>query len=244
MKIIQTLLLFVFVSLTALHAGPIRVLLITGQNNHKWKETTPVIKAFLEKAGDIEVTVNTQPEKLGEGDFKRIDVIFSNWNTYDGRSKVKEWPESTRKAYTDFVRNGGGHVGVHAGTSSFPDWEDYRHIGMVWWELNQTRHGRQHAFKVRLENPEHPVTKGWAPRPITDELWRNVGVHPKATVLVSSYSAKHDGGKETWEPSVFVGQFGKGRCFSTTLGHDAKLLKQTDVQEMIIRGVQWTGKKR
>ena len=41
------------------------------------------------------------------------------------------WPAATRKAFEDFVANGGGFVAVHAADNSFPLWKEYnRMIGI------------------------------------------------------------------------------------------------------------------
>lgn len=40
---------------------PLKVLLIDGQNNHKWQETTPVVKKILEGSGRFQVEVSTTP---------------------------------------------------------------------------------------------------------------------------------------------------------------------------------------
>lgn len=42
-------------------ADKIQVLLVDGQNNHAWQETTPIMVALLEKSGRFEVTVSTAP---------------------------------------------------------------------------------------------------------------------------------------------------------------------------------------
>ena len=39
----------------------LKVLLIDGQNNHAWKETTPVLKWILEQSGRFTVDVSTTP---------------------------------------------------------------------------------------------------------------------------------------------------------------------------------------
>jgi uncharacterized protein len=46
MKILQTTVLLAAVH-AAFAATPIRTLIIDGQNNHNWKETTPVLKKIL-----------------------------------------------------------------------------------------------------------------------------------------------------------------------------------------------------
>ena len=44
--------------------GKIAVLLVDGQNNHAWVDTSPVLKKILENSGKFEVTVSTSPAGL------------------------------------------------------------------------------------------------------------------------------------------------------------------------------------
>jgi hypothetical protein len=48
-----------------LAAAAIPVLIVDGQNNHKWQETTPVLKRLLEETGKFTVDVSTSPAKAG-----------------------------------------------------------------------------------------------------------------------------------------------------------------------------------
>lgn len=41
----------------------IRVLILDGQNNHKWQETTPILRTILESSGRFAVDVSTSPPK-------------------------------------------------------------------------------------------------------------------------------------------------------------------------------------
>ena len=52
-------------------AAKVRVLIIDGQSNHKWAETTPAIKEMLEKAGIQEINPGVQRSRL-EDIFKRM----------------------------------------------------------------------------------------------------------------------------------------------------------------------------
>ncbi len=64
-KIFRTLLLLIFMALCAIdiHAATpkISVLIIDGQNNHKWVETTQYLKAILDNTGLFSVDVSTSP---------------------------------------------------------------------------------------------------------------------------------------------------------------------------------------
>jgi type 1 glutamine amidotransferase len=227
----------------------IRVLILTGRNNHNWKQTTPKLQEILEKSGKFSVETTVPPTGLTADDLRNYDVIVSDWNSWGGGSKEAEaaWTDAVREAYLDFVRQGKGHVTIHAGGSSFyQSWPEYRKVALVFWNLGTTGHGRQHEFKVRIDQTDHPVVQGLSEFTIRDELWNKPGVVDGATVLASAYSDKQNEsrGTDQWEPSVVVANYGDGRCFATLLGHDAKTMENEGFQQLLIRGVQWaaTGK--
>ena len=64
---------------------PIRLLLIDGQNNHRWQETSPVLRAIFENSGRFQVEVATSPSKTEDiatfrPAFSDYDVVVSNYN--------------------------------------------------------------------------------------------------------------------------------------------------------------------
>ena len=68
--------------------GKIRVLLIDGQNNHNWVETSESLRGALERAGLFQVATATSPPQEAEPgawrrwwpDFRAFDVVVSNYN--------------------------------------------------------------------------------------------------------------------------------------------------------------------
>jgi type 1 glutamine amidotransferase len=229
--------------------APIRVLILTGSNNHNWKETTPMLQRILEQSGRFRVATTVPPLGLTKDNLQQYDVIVSNWNSWGRAAKAAEaeWTEAVRDAYLDFVRGGKGHVTVHAGGSSFYEgWPEYRQVALVYWDLGRTGHGRQHEFRVRFDQPQHAITAGLQEFVIRDELWNGPGVVQGATVLASAYSdsTSEARGSDQWEPSAVLSEYGQGRCFATLLGHDAKIMENKDFQQLLTRGVQWaaTGK--
>jgi type 1 glutamine amidotransferase len=212
---------------------PVNVLIVTGQNNHNWRDTTPRLRQILEKGAGFSVTVTEHPEKLTATTLEDVDVILSNWNAYGGG--VNKWPDTASKAYIQFVKGGGGHVVVHAGSSSFYDWNAYQRLTLATWKKGQTTHGAPHVFQVRHKDSDHPIVTGLDTFEIRDELWRRPGVHPDAKVLGEAYSQKTD----RWVPSTLIGRFGKGRCFTTLLGHNARFMQNIGFQKLLRRGTAW-----
>lgn len=225
-------------------AKSVRVLLLSGQSNHDWKSTTPKLKAVLEAGGRFAVQVTEKAGQLSARSLEPYDVILSNWNAYGLDPSTSGWPPETRRAYLDFVRRGGGHVVVHAGSASFPDWEDYGRLTLATWKNGQSSHGPRHEFPVRFENAAHPVTAGLKPFTIFDELWNRPGVAAGVEVLASSFSAPDKEGTGQWEPTVLVGRFGKGRCVTVLLGHDAEAMDNPDYQALLRRCVEWAATGR
>ena len=225
-------------------ADPVRVLILSGQNNHDWRSTTPKLKAILEDGGRFAVDITETPGWLSAQSLEPYDVVLSNWNAFGLDPKTSGWPPETRQAYLEFVRRGKGHVVVHAGSASFPEWKEYGRLALATWKANQTKHGPRHEFPVRINNPSHPVTAGLRPFTIFDELWNRPEIAEGAEVLASSYSAPEQEGTGQWEPAVIAGRFGDGRSLAIMLGHDAEAMGNPGFQALLKRAVEWAATGR
>ena len=217
---------------------PIRVLLISGHNNHNWRETTPVLKAILEEGDRFEVVVDEAPQDLTAEKLNDFDVIVSNWNWWNA-GQDPGWSDDTREAYLAFIRDGKGHVVVHAGSSSFYDWDEYQKVGLASWKLGETGHGPRHDFPVQIVDTEHPITQGVEPFTIFDELWERPGVQEQATVLATGTLAYKEEEPAIQHPVVLVDDYGEGRCYTLMLGHDARAMESDGFQTLLTRGVEW-----
>ena len=223
---------------------PIRVLVLSGQNDHDWRSTTPKLVAILEENGRFDVSVTEDPAALTARSLRSYDVILSNWNASGLDARTAEWPEKAKRAYLDFVRQGKGHVVVHAGGASFPEWSDYGRLTLATWKDGGTTHGPIHEFPVRMEGISHPVTEGIDQFTTRDELWNSPGLVEGAEVLASSLSVLEKGGTRTWEPAVLAGQFDKGRSLTLLLGHDATAMGNSGFRTLLVRAVEWAATGR
>lgn len=249
-------------------AAPKKVLIVDGQNNHKWQETTPVMKKLLEDTGLFQVDVATAPPKGADisgfrPKFKDYAVVLSNYSDFGGGSV---WPEQTQRDFEEYVRNGGGFVSVHAADNAFPNWLEYnKMIAIGGWmgrdeksgpyvrwrngkaERDMTpgkggHHGRPHEYKVAVRDAKHPITKGlpaeWMHA--KDELYDSLrGPAENLSVLATAYSDKSTGGTGEHEPALMTIAYGKGRVFHTILGHDVNAMQCTGFIVTLQRGVEW-----
>ena len=245
-------------------ADRLQALLIDGQNNHNWRETTPLIVQTLEGSGRFTVDVATTPPKGGDmsqfqPDFSQYDVVVSNYNG-------EPWSEATKEAFERYVAGGGGFVSVHAADNAFPEWPEYnRMIGLggwggrdesdgpyVRWKKGQIvrdsspgrggSHGRRVPFMVVVRDRQHPITRGlpgsWMQA--KDELYAQLrGPAKNMHVLATGFSAPSTGGTGHHEPLLMTIHYGKGRVFHTTLGHDVTAMRGLGFQVTLQRGAEW-----
>ncbi len=160
-----TLVLFAFALLPAVtladDAAKIKVLIIDGQNNHKWQETTPVLKKLLEESGRFKVDVATSPAKLAlppkpksatpdqEKAIKELEAMaraehkaamdkfhpkLADYQVIVSNYNGEPWGEALNADLDALLSSGKiGYVVIHAANNAFPGWKAYNEmIGMGW----------------------------------------------------------------------------------------------------------------
>jgi uncharacterized protein len=265
-----TALLFGLLAVSVAWADPpLKALVIDGQNAHNWKETSPVLKQLLEQSGMFQVDVATSPPK-GQ-DMSGFQPKFSDYALVVLNYQGDEWPEDTKQAFVDYVKNGGGVLVYHFACAAFPKWPEYNEIiGLGGWGgRNETAgpylrlrdgqfvrddtpgrgggHGPMQPFQLVVREPNHPITEGLPPTfmHVDDELYGWLrGPAKNLTVLATAFAPKELGGAGEHEPVLFTVEYGKGRVFQNALGHTAKELKSVAFIATFLRGAEWaaTGK--
>ena len=218
-------------------AAPLRVLLLTGSNNHDWRATTPVIKDTLESCGRFHVDVETNVPAMTGASFANYDVVLSNFNTFGMKDPGPIWSADVRAAFLDFVRKGKGFASVHSGTSVFYDWSEFQQLAGTSWGKH-TSHGQMHSNEVRIVT-SHPITDGLKPFTTYDEFWQGVELAPGTTVLAEATPLKEFKGSGKSEPMAFITTFGDGRGFTLLLGHNTRAMESEGFKTLLRRGVEW-----
>jgi type 1 glutamine amidotransferase len=172
----------------AAEVAKIKVLIIDGQNNHNWRQTTPILKHSLEQSGKFTVDVSSnlkegdKPGNIKETvpfppDLGSYQVVISNYNG-------APWPAAFRQSLGTHVKEGKlGLVVFHGANNPFADWKEFNlMIGMGWRgnkfgdriyldadgkTVRQTKGEGVGAgetsiqpFRVTVRDTDHPVTKG------------------------------------------------------------------------------------
>ena len=210
-----------------------------------------------EKTGAYE-SVHTEDEAWFEADkLKEFDaVVFLN--TTGNVFRPKDWPEDAaereaaeqteerlKQNLVDFVKQGGGLVGIHSATDTYHRWPEFidmmggRFAGHPWHEL------------VRLRNlePDHPVNRSFDGKDfdVADEIYQfdegTAGRDERRMLLALSGEIEDLGkgryGKEGFYPVSWVRGYGEGRNFYCSLGHREEIYWNPLVMKHYLAGIQY-----
>ncbi len=232
-------------SLLAQASPKVKVLILTGVNNHQWAETTPLLRQILEQTGRFEVRVNEEGRGNGPETFAPYDVLLLNYNDFK-QSAGPWWDDRARQAMLDFVRNGKGLVSYHSANNAFWGWDEYdKLVGGTWRET--ASHAPYHTYTVKIVDAANPITQGMPPSfSETDELYHGLSMQPNIHLLASAYDDPQNctkngktcgSGKD--EPLIWTLKYGTGRVFQTALGHDVKAMDSHGFRLTLVRGTEW-----
>lgn len=221
-------------------------------------------KAYLPLAGvdGTEDLPKSKPDPTFAPKFSNYDVVVNNFGW-----QAADWSDSTKKSLETFMKNGGGLVSVHAADNSWPTWPAYnRMIGLGGWGNRNEKdgpyvyydadgaivrdlspggagaHGAQHEIPITVRVTDHPITKGMPKHFLTttDECYAKLrGPAEKMTILATGEEQTKLDAKGRHEPMLMTIDYGKGRVFHTTLGHDTQAFEGVAFITTFLRGTEW-----
>jgi len=253
MRKLVTLLLLTILVLPSM--AKVRAVIITGQNNHNWPVSSVALERILTNSGEFDVDIARSP--AAGGDMSAFNVDFSKYQLavldYNGDS----WNEGMKKAFLDYVQNGGGVIVYHAADNAFSSWKEFNEIiALGGWEGRNEKsgpyvylkegklfrdyttgpggnHGRQHEYTMNCRC-NHPVLRGlpakW--KHAQDELYEKMrGPGNIKDLLYSAYARPDMSGSGREEPLVFTVDYGKARIFHIMIGHAGETLENNPAMQ-------------
>ena len=237
------------------------------RSQYTWKAEREKDFLPLANVGETENLEKPKADPKFAPKFKKYDVVISNFGW-----QAADWPSKTQKAFEKYMKSGGGFVSVHAADNSFPTWEAYnKMIGLGGWgDRNEENgpyvyynnegqlirdnskgkagaHGPQHQIPITVRIDDHPITKGMPTNWVTskDECYAKLrGPAENMTILATGKDMSGKAPTDRHEPMLMVLDYGKGRVFHTTLGHDDYSIESVGFIISFLRGTEWaaTGK--
>lgn len=187
--------------------------------------------AKLGEENGFNVDTTSNADLFAEKSLKRYAaVVFLN-TTGDVLNPAQE------KAFEQYIRKGGGYVGVHAASDTEYDWEWYgRLVGAYFMN-----HPKQQTAKLDIVDATHISTKH-LPNPWThfDEFYDFKNISSETTKLILIDENSYEGGKNgDYHPMAWYQDFDGGRAFYTGLGHTDKSYSDPMFLQHLLGGIHY-----
>jgi type 1 glutamine amidotransferase len=196
-----------------------RILLFTRTEGFRHDSIEPAVAALLRLAASAGAAADAteDPDALDADKLERYAVVVFLMTTGD----VLDPPQEN--ALMDFVRRGGGYVGVHSATDTEYDWPWYGQLVGAYFAGHPSNPGVREGV-LRVTAPEHPAARGLpTPWVRSDEWYEFRSVQPGLTPLLeideTSYKRASENPSPLPRPVAWFREFEGGRSFYTALGH-------------------------
>lgn len=206
--------------------GKINVLVIAGGHGFDKK----AFGGLFEGVADFSCTFLEEKDKQGGEAYEDI----SNWS-YDVillYNYQKDLSEKRRENFLKLMDKGVGLVILHHAIYGYRPWPEFKNIvGVTSW-LSGSKDNVE--FKVHVEDPNHPITRGIADFTINDETYKGYTLDPNVRVLLT-----------TEEPTnaksiAWVHTYRKSPVCYVQLGHGPKAFAVKEFRTVMERAVRWT----
>ncbi len=194
-----------------------------GWQGHQPKESAEIMAGALKEHG-FEVEIAESLDAFKDLPTNQVDLVVPQWTM--GTITAEQL-----NPLLEAVRNGVGAAGIHGGMGdAFRQQTEYQFMVGGQWVAHPGGDGV--TYDVHIEDTPSPITEGLSDFTVTSEQYY-VHVDPGNTVLATTRFA------EVAVPVAWTKHYGKGRVFYCSLGHQADVVAQPEVLELITRGLRW-----
>jgi type 1 glutamine amidotransferase len=214
--------------------APLKVLLIASGCCHDYKTLAPFLSTNLAMIVNANIEFHFGLDDLANPKFADpYDAVI-----YD--ICEEDTPAANLDNVMAITRAGKATVMIHCSIHAFrnspkiSEWETL--CGM-----RSKRHDKFEPFTVTKCDPDSPITKSFPQTWTTagDELYQTISIDPRSHQLLKAISPV-DGHEHV---VCWTCEYGQGRVFSTTLGHDLKTTGTPEYLQLVANGLLWSCSK-
>jgi len=223
---------------------------------------TPAVSAAIallgQRTGAWETTVTDDLAMMGPASLRQFDAVVLNNNcgpfflppgfaklTAEQQKQAKAREAELRKGLEDFVRSGGGLVGLHSCLYA-PDYATWPEGGEMIGGLVAS-HPWTKDIRVLLDDPGHPLCAAFGGKPfeIREETYEVKGPYSREKVHVllrldmTTVDPSKGSRKDGDYALAWVKSYGKGRVFYSALTHFEENLAQRPLLRFYLDGIQF-----
>ncbi|HRK36283.1 MAG TPA: ThuA domain-containing protein [Candidatus Hydrogenedentes bacterium] len=219
---------------------PVRALVVTGGHDFD----RPQFFAMFESMAGVTWKEATLPEANAlytEEAARDYDVIVF----YDMYQEIEE---AQKQAFLNLVAEGGkGVVSLHHSLASHQKWPEFHKVigGRFHFdeaEVDGVKRGKStfhigQTLRVKILDPEDPVTKGVKDFEVVDESYAKFDVYPGVKPLLG-VDHENSGPVIGWSK-----MHGKARVVFIQLGHDAAAFSHESYRTLVRNAILWTANR-
>lgn len=194
----------------------------------------PIGIAAIQKLGlenKFDVDTSTNSEKITTQNLKQYAAVVFLSTTGDIFNAVQQ------SAFEQYIKAGGGFVGVHAATDTEYEWPWYGKLAGAYF----TSHPKQQVATLNVINRKTIATahlpEVWKRK---DEWYNFKDIQGDLKVLITLDETSYEGGKNpTYHPIAWYHDFDGGRSFYTGLGHVDESYSDPLFLKHLLGGIQY-----
>lgn len=143
--------------------------------------------------------------------------------------------DEQQSALEQYIRGGGGFVGIHAAADTEYDWPWYNELVGAYFKS----HPKPQQAAVVVKDKNHPATRHLPDRWMRTDEWYNyksivTGIHVLCELDESSYEGGQNGAHH---PIAWYREFDGGRTFYTGGGHTDEAYSEPEFRQHILGGI-------
>jgi type 1 glutamine amidotransferase len=191
----------------------------------------------LGAANSFTVTATEDPGQFTAANLAQFEAVV--WLNTTG--DVLDAAQQT--AFENYVRGGGGYVGIHAAADTEYDWPFYGDLVGAYFASHPP--GTPQAT-VRVENRAHAASQHLSPAWVRTDEWYNyrTNVRSSARVLATVDESTYSGGTMGADhPNTWCKTVQSGRSFYTGNGHTQESYNDANFRSMMLGGIRYAANR-
>ncbi|WP_432128534.1 ThuA domain-containing protein [Streptomyces sp. bgisy082] len=211
-----------------------KVLVFSKTAGFRHSSITPGIAALrdLGTANNFTVDATEDAQAFTAGNLGRYKAVVFLSTTGDVLNAGQQ------TAFEQYVRSGGGYVGIHAAADTEYDWPFYEGLAGALFHS----HPAIQPATVRVEDRAHDATAHLGATWQRTDEWYNYRTNPRATarVLASLDESSYSGGNMSGDhPVAWCKGYEGGRAFYTGGGHTDESYADAAFRRHLLGGIRW-----
>jgi uncharacterized protein len=190
------------------------------------------------KSNLFRVDCTQDPSELTKEKLQQYQLVM--FYTTGPRAKFPVKDEDMDYFFKEWLtKKGNGFIGAHSAADTMADYKPY--WDMIGGSFNGHPWGSGETVTVTVHEPDHPIAKPWGSEfTIKDEIYQFKNWQPeKVRVLMSLDMSKTKLKKPYHVPIAWCKEYGEGKAFHMSLGHNEAVWANENYQQSLLGGIKW-----